>query len=67
MFSDVGHAWSRGFALDDLKTAFGAEVSADVVAGYSLRLTVTAGAAWGRDGATRENAGAAYLRIGRAF
>jgi hypothetical protein len=67
VFNDIGHAWSGAFDLDDLKTAFGAEVSADVVAGYSLRLTVTAGAAWGRDGATRENARAAYLRIGRAF
>ena len=67
VFSDVGHAWSRGFELDDVKTAVGAELAADIVAGYSLRLTVAAGAAWGRDGATRETAGTAYLRIGRSF
>ena len=41
--------------------------TADVVLGYSLRLTVTAGAAWGRDGSSGRDAGTAYVRVGRAF
>jgi outer membrane protein assembly factor BamA len=67
VFGDAGHAWSQSLEPGDVKTSFGAELSADVVAGYSLRLTVSAGAAWGRDGAARQTTSAAYLRIGRSF
>jgi WD40-like Beta Propeller Repeat len=67
VFGDAGHAWSDEFRLADAKTSLGGELSADVVLGYSLRLTVTAGAAWGHDGQRGSDHATAYLRIGRAF
>jgi hypothetical protein len=67
VFGDAGHAWSDEFRLADAKTSLGGELSADVVLGYSLRLTVTAGAAWGHDGQRASDHATAYLRIGRAF
>ena len=66
-FADAGHAWSTGFRMADLKTSLGGELSADLVLGYSLRLTVTAGAAWGRDGQNSSDSATAYVRVGRAF
>jgi hypothetical protein len=67
-FADLGHAWSDRFRAGDLKTALGGELSADLVIGYSLRVSVTAGAAWGRDGAMRSSDRARfYVRLGRAF
>lgn len=67
LFADAGHAWTRRFRVRDVKTAAGAEVSLNLVVGYALPLTVTVGAAWGRDGAARTDGGAAYMRVGRAF
>jgi hemolysin activation/secretion protein len=67
VFGDAGHAWSNEFRLGDLKTSLGGELSADVVLGYSLRLTVTAGAAWGHDAQRHSDHATAYLRVGRAF
>ena len=66
-FADAGHAWSDQFRLADVKTSLGGELSADIVLGYSLRLTVTTGAAWGRDGHGGGDSGTAYVRVGRAF
>jgi hypothetical protein len=66
-FADAGHAWSNEFRLADVKTSLGAELSADVVLGYSLRMTLTAGGAWGRDGQSGSNSATAYVRVGRAF
>ena len=66
-FADAGHAWSNSFRMADLKTSLGGELSADVVLGYSLRLTLTAGAAWGRDGQSGSDGATAYVRVGRAF
>lgn len=67
-FLDAGHAWSDGFRMADIKTSAGLEVSADVVLGYALPLTLTVGGAYGHDGAGRESSGStAYVRIGRAF
>jgi hypothetical protein len=68
-FVDAGNAWNEGgLRLDALKWAVGLELSADVVAGYVLPLTVTAGIARGRDGAGRlPDQTVAFLRIGRAF
>ncbi len=67
-FADVGHAWVRRFAARDLKTSLGGELSAAVIAGYSFRLTVTAGAAWGHDGSGRiASRTTAYVRFGHAF
>ena len=67
-FADVGHAWSGSADWGDRKIGYGIEVSADVVAGFGLPLTWTAGMGWGRDGAgalppTR----AVYVRAGRSF
>jgi len=67
-FADAGHAWTRTFRAGAIKTAAGAEISTDIVAGYFARLTVSAGAAWGRDGSgvVRDQV-TGYVRVGRAF
>jgi hypothetical protein len=68
VFADAGHAWSHAFRADAIKTSVGAEFSADIVAGYFFRVTVTSGAAWGHDGSgTIPDRATAYVRIGRAF
>jgi hypothetical protein len=67
LFADAGHAWTNQFRMRDVKVSGGAELSVDVVAGYTLPLTITAGAAWGRDGAGAVRGGTAYARVGRAF
>jgi hypothetical protein len=68
LYADVGHAWTGAFRRRDLKTALGAELAANIVAGYSLPLTITAGVAWRRDPSrTVESGGAAYMRLGKAF
>jgi hypothetical protein len=67
-FADVGHAWSGRADWGDRKIGYGIEVSADVVAGFGLPLTWTAGMGWGRDGAgTLPPARAVYVRAGRSF
>jgi len=67
-FVDAGHAWTRTFRLGDARTSVGAEFSADVVLGYVLPLTATAGVAWGHDGSGLVASGATtYVRIGRSF
>ncbi|HWF83592.1 MAG TPA: hypothetical protein VG222_02025 [Vicinamibacterales bacterium] len=68
VFADGGHAWTGVFRAGDLKTDAGAELSADVVAGYVLPLTTAVGVAWGHDGSrTVANGVTIYVRIGRAF
>ncbi|MGE5244658.1 MAG: hypothetical protein ACM3SQ_10570 [Betaproteobacteria bacterium] len=67
VIADAGHAWTRAFEWRDVKADAGAELALDIVAGYSLPLTVTAGAAWGRDGSGLVAGGAWYVRVGRAF
>ncbi len=68
VFADAGHAWTSGFQLSDLKVAAGVELSTDVVLGYGLPITLTAGVARGHDGAGRVPATTTgYVRIGRAF
>ncbi len=65
---DLGQAWVSAFVARDIKTSLAAEFSADVVVGYDIPLTVTVGAAWGRDGGhAGSTQGAAYMRVGRAF
>jgi hypothetical protein len=66
-FADAGHVWSDRFRASDVKTSVGAELSVNLVAGYSFPFTLTGGAAWGRDGAQRRGSRAAYVRVGRAF
>jgi hypothetical protein len=66
VFADAGHAWSETFRISDVKSSVGAELSVDVVAGYSIPLTVAGGVAWSRvPGEPRSIS--AYLRLGRAF
>ena len=67
-FLDAGHAWTGPVEWRDRKIGFGAELSADVVAGFGLPLTWTAGVAWGRDGAgTVADTRSLYFRVGRSF
>jgi hypothetical protein len=68
VFGDAGHAWTRTFRADAIKTSIGAELSANIVLGYFFPFTVTAGAARGHDpaGAATERT-TIYLRVGRAF
>jgi outer membrane protein assembly factor BamA len=68
VFADIGHTWTEHAQWSHRKTSWGAELSADVVAGFVLPLTVTVGVGWGRDGAeiyapTRT----AYVRVGHSF
>ncbi len=65
---DAGHVWTGDFNRRDMKTSFGAELSANVVVGFGLPITVTGGVARGRDGAERVDDGTtAYVRVGYAF
>jgi hypothetical protein len=68
-FADAGHAWTtRAFNVNAIKWSAGAELSADVVAGYFIPFRATAGAAWGHDGSGLVDGGATlYFRVGRAF
>ena len=68
VYVDAANTWTNTFRAANTKTAIGAELSAAVVAGYSLPLTFAAGAARGHDGAGRiADATTFYLRLGRAF
>ena len=68
VFVDAGHAWTRTFRADAIKTSTGAELSADVVAGYFFRMTLTAGIARGHDGSgIAGDRTTMYFRVGRAF
>ena len=67
-FADAGHAWTNQFDANAVKTSVGGELSSDMIFGFFAPVTLTVGAAWGRDGS-----GAAadrttfYFRAGRAF
>jgi dipeptidyl aminopeptidase/acylaminoacyl peptidase len=72
LFGDLGHAWTARPRIADAKLALGAELSFDLVVGYSLPLTIAGGAAWGRDGARPRGdpaarGASAYLRLGAGF
>lgn len=68
VFADAGHAWNGRLRARDIQTSAGGELSIDVVVGYSVRLAVTAGAAWTRDGSRDVTSGPAFFaRVGRAF
>ena len=68
VFFDAGQTWTPRFALQNTKTALGGELAADVLAGYSLPLTLAVGAAWTQDHSVPGSRGAAlYARLGRAF
>jgi hypothetical protein len=65
--ADAGHAWTRAFRADDIKTSLGGELSFNLVAGYFFPVTATIGAAWGRDGADASRGRTIYARVGRSF
>jgi Omp85 superfamily domain/WD40-like Beta Propeller Repeat len=68
LFTDIGHAWTNSVRWADRKTGVGAELSADVTAGFGVPLTWTVGAAWGHDGAgVLPDGREIYVRLGRAF
>lgn len=68
LVADAGHAWSGRFNTNDIKTSFGGELSANLVLGYFLPVTVTVGAARGFDGSRAVKPGVtAYARVGYAF
>jgi Tol biopolymer transport system component len=67
VFADAGQAWTERFRATSTKTSAGAEVSFNIVAGYSFSLTATVGTAWGHDGTDRSNRATTYIRVGRAF
>ena len=68
VFADVGPCVVGPVRrLADVKTSLGGELSADVVVGYSLRLTLAAGGAWGHDAQRRTDHATVYVRVGHAF
>ena len=67
VFVDAGHAWLDRFRRSEVRRAYGAELSADLLAGYVLPLTVTGGAAWRDDPSDRVRGWALFARIGGAF
>ena len=67
VFADLGHAWTSVFRSSELRRALGAELSFDAVVGYSLPITLTAGAAWRDDPVAGRRGFAAFGRLGHAF
>ncbi len=68
VFADAGHAWTQTFQRRAIKSSAGAQLSANVIAGFFAPFTATAGAAWGHDGSGRlSNRITAYFRVGKAF
>jgi Tol biopolymer transport system component len=68
VFADAGHAWTRTFRAGAIKTSAGAQLSADIVAGYFAPFTAAVGAAWGHDGSgIVSDRVTAYVRVGKAF
>jgi hypothetical protein len=68
VFADAGHAWTREFRSDAVKTSIGGELSARIVAGYFYPFTITSGIAWGHDGShTVADHATIYGRVGYAF
>ena len=67
VFADAGTAWDQQHSRDDWRTSVGAELSADVVIGYSLPLTITGGVAFRYDPTDRSGGPTVFARVGRAF
>ncbi|MDQ3212846.1 MAG: hypothetical protein M3Q85_09250, partial [Acidobacteriota bacterium] len=67
LFADVGYAWDRSGQNAGTRRSFGAELSGDAIFGYSLPLTLTAGAAWREDPSGRRRRWGAFARVGHAF
>ena len=67
VFADVGSAWEEKRSKDDWRASLGAELSADVVLGYSLPLTFSGGVAWRYDPTHRSEGATLFARVGRAY
>jgi hypothetical protein len=68
VFADAGHAWTRAFQRGEIKSSAGAQLSADLIAGFFAPFTATIGAAWGHDGSGRFADGVTtYFRVGKGF
>jgi hypothetical protein len=68
VFADAGHAWTRAFDTDAVKTSIGGEISARMVVGFFAPLTITGGVARGHDGShTVADRTTVYARVGYAF
>jgi hypothetical protein len=68
VFVDAGHTWTRVFDRRAIKSSAGAQLSADVVAGFFAPFTVTIGAARGHDGSGLVgDRTTAYFRVGKGF
>jgi hypothetical protein len=66
VFADAGRVGGFEVEADGWARAFGAELSIDAVAGYSLPFAATVGASVSHDGAASRGA-SVYARLGRAF
>jgi hypothetical protein len=67
LFADAGAAWTTRYTRESRRASAGFELSADVVVGYSVPLTLTAGLAWRHDPTGRASGTAVFARVGRAF
>jgi hypothetical protein len=68
VFADAGHAWTSAFDRHAIKSSAGAQLSADLVAGFFAPFTVSVGAACGHDGSgVVSDRVTAYFRVGKAF
>ena len=68
VFADAGQAWTRAYDRHAMKLSAGAQLSADLVAGFFAPFTVSVGAAWGHDGSGRvDDRATAYFHLGKAF
>jgi hypothetical protein len=66
-FADAGAAWNDRFDRRRHREAAGLELSADLVAGYVVPLTVASGVAWRHDAPRGERGVVVFARVGRAF
>jgi hypothetical protein len=68
VFADAGHTWTGQFRSRAIKTSAGAQLSADIVAGYFAPFTITGGIAFGHDGSGLiDDRITAYFHVGRSF
>jgi hypothetical protein len=68
-FYDTGAAWTElAPSISSWARSWGAEASADAVAGFQLPLTLTAGIGWGHDGSGGvPDTRTFYVRLGHGF
>ena len=67
LFADAGTAWDQRRNRDEWRTSVGGELSADIVIGYSVPLTVTGGIAFRNDPTNRAGGPTFFARVGRGF